>query len=497
MKPCSFRRQSSNPERVICLNTKQIKHTGTVSKLICEDCYFARIISYEEQCSLLMSVRDVCSVCEEVDTVPVNQQDKTWCVVITTAPRPIPTIKRTIASVRMMHLEPIIFAEPDSIPVNAKTFTNETRKGVWDNWRQAAKWAIDNTTADKILMLQDDVTLHPQTKRVIEPHLWPSGNTGFVSLYTPAHYQTKKPIGLHRVRTSALWGACAMIWERNVLQEVLDHSITAKWLGVAPSSNKQAVMERRKANRYMIQNSDTAIGHIMNAMGREMWFVTPSPATHIATTSAINHGGNKGKRNCRYCADPKKSLKSQLTINSNDVPTTIEPTAYDLAVRRCTRLGMAPTFGVSKDMWFAIKAAVKPGMTTAEFGSGVSTFAFSEANHTAYEQDRKWTRIHKSIKESKLVDNWYSGIDWLKAVPNILLIDGPHGKSRLPAYSYAVAVLNNGGTVFIDDTTREDVAELCAKLEENGATVHHNVHHDKSWCTVTMKPTLQLPSQES
>jgi len=482
MKDCSFRRRSTDPDRVICLNTKQIMHTGTVSKLLCEDCCFARIISYEEQCALLMSERPVCSVCEEVDTVPVKQQDKSWCVVITTAPRPIPTIKRTIASVRVMHLEPVVFAEPDSVSVNAHTIHNETRKGVWDNWRQAAEWALKNTNAETILMLQDDVAIHPQTKRVIQQHLWPSSNTGFISLYTPAHYQKNNVTGLHRVRTRALWGACAMLWPREVLESVLQHDICHKWIGVPPARNRHEVMANRKRNRALIQNSDTAIGRIMNAMGKEMWFVTPSPAQHIATTSAINHGGNKGKRNCHHCADSKKPLREQLRLPERKA---MEPIEYSTAVQKCVAVGMSPTFAVSADLWQAIRSAVTPNMRTAEFGSGVSTFAFEGAMHTAFEQDRRFLSLHRSIVYSPIIGDWYKTSNWGEQIPKVLLIDAPHRSSRLPAWKYAAAVIAAGGTVFIDDANRDDCAEIVRRLKTIGANISHHASFDKAWCVAT------------
>ncbi len=482
MKACSFRRPSTQPDRVICLNTKQIKHTGTVAAVICQECVFARVLGYAEQCALLMSERDVCSVCEEVDTAPVSQRDKTWCVVITTAPRPIPTIKRTIASVRLMNMEPVIFAEPNSIHVNAQTIQNDTRKGVWDNWRQAARWAIENTSAETILMLQDDVSLHPQTKRVLEPYLWPSSNTGFVSLYTPSHYQKNQVNGLHRVRTRALWGACAMLWQRQTLIDVLQHELTAKWLGVPPVRNRHEVMARRKENRALIQNSDTAIGHIMNAMGKEMWFVTPSPAQHIATTSAINHGGNKGKRNCKNCADLKKPLREQLRLPQ---PKKNESPEYQHAVNKCVKAGMSPTFGLSSDLWQAIRAVIAPNMPTAEFGSGVSTFAFDGARHVAYEQNPKWATLHDSVTHTPIQDGWYQNVQWEKDIPKVLLIDGPHGYSRLPAYEYAAAVIAAGGTVFLDDSQRPDVSELCERLTKSGATVKQHASLDKTWSVAT------------
>jgi hypothetical protein len=61
-----------------------------------------------------------------------------------------------------------------------------------------------------------------------------------------------------------------------------------------------------------VQNSDTAIGKILNRMRRPMYFVDPSPVQHIATHSAIGHGGNDGRRNAIRIADHAQPLWDQV-----------------------------------------------------------------------------------------------------------------------------------------------------------------------------------------
>ena len=64
----------------------------------------------------------------------------------------------------------------------------------------------------------------------------------------------------------------------------------------------------------------------MNRMSRSMWFADPSPVQHIATTSAIGHGGNKGRRNCGRCAKFSQSLHEQLpfVINGEEIGELFE-----------------------------------------------------------------------------------------------------------------------------------------------------------------------------
>jgi len=248
--------------------------------------------------------------------------DPRWTVVVTTAPRQENTLTACVSSLRAAGWEPVIFAEPGSHRVDdAETITHKKRQGLWHNWLQSARWCLRHTNADFVLTVQDDVTFHPDSKAFTESILWPSARCGFVSLYTPKHYQLKSgepdawQPGVRRVRTSSLWGACALVWPRAVLQQVVKHPIAASWLGVLPdNSERLAIKEKRQADPSLVNNSDTAIGRIVKALGRQFWYVDPSPAQHIARVSTVNHGDNSGRRNCYRCADDSLPLVHQVPV---------------------------------------------------------------------------------------------------------------------------------------------------------------------------------------
>jgi len=241
--------------------------------------------------------------------------DRDWSVIVTTAPRPQPTLQCCVDSLRTAGWEPVVFAEPDSPQVDdVETVRNKTRRGVWFNWLHSVEWALKKTKADKILCVQDDTTLHPDSKQFVENILWPSPQTAFLSLYTPKHFSVRRTPGINRVHTGSLWGACAILWPRAVLEQVIRHEVAINWLGAAPRSRNKGVYEKRKANPHLVQNSDTAIGKICNRLRREMWFIDPSPARHIAQHSSVRHGGNTGRRNCGRCADHAASLAEQVPV---------------------------------------------------------------------------------------------------------------------------------------------------------------------------------------
>lgn len=238
-----------------------------------------------------------------------------WFVAVTTAPRKDCTLQACIDSIRAAGWEPTIFAEPDSTQTDAKTFTNEKRLGVWHNWLKSAEKALESS-ADLILTVQDDSLFHPDSRTYTESILWPAKSAGFVSLYTPKHYSTHhdgslRDVGVYRIATTSLWGACALVWPRKVLEKVVIDSIAKTWIGVRPKSGDPNVLMKRRLEPWRIANSDTAIGQIANKLKRTMWFIDPSPVSHIAEFSTIGHGGNGGRRNCFRCADHLIPLAKQ------------------------------------------------------------------------------------------------------------------------------------------------------------------------------------------
>lgn len=236
-------------------------------------------------------------------------------VAVTTAPRRDCTLAYCLASIEACGWEPIVFAEPGSTQTDHQTVWNERRLGVWHNWLSSAKWMLLNTSFDYIMTVQDDSLFHPDSGDFVERLEWPD-NAAFVSLYTPKHYSiikgNVKTIGVNRIRTRSLWGACALLWTRRTLSMVVSHPKTATWLGAKPRSNDPAVYEKRRQNPHLIANSDTAIGMIINKIKLGMYFVDPSPVQHIAEHSTIAHGGNGGRRNCWRCADFERPLWEQV-----------------------------------------------------------------------------------------------------------------------------------------------------------------------------------------
>lgn len=249
--------------------------------------------------------------------------DSDWVTVVTTSPREEPTIQLCLDSIVTAGWNPVVFAEPDSVNVEGYTYRNNTtRLGAWHNWLQSVRWALEKTTAKYILSVQDDSLFHPDSRSFVESIMWPSNKTGFVSLYTAKHYSENrsgdlKPVGVNKIETSSLWGACALVFSRESLTQVVSHPLVEGWTGIPPAElsdkAKLELVNRKKENPYLIQNVDSAIGKIVNGLHLEMYMIDPSPVTHVSKFSSIGHSNNNtGKRNCIRCADHSKPLAIQV-----------------------------------------------------------------------------------------------------------------------------------------------------------------------------------------
>ena len=279
-----------------------------------------------------------------------------WGVGITTAPREPSTLADCVQSVVANGWEPAVYAEPGSDVSGLLSQTHvverRDRLGAWANWLDMARRLLtEHPDADVILTIQDDTRIIERAKEFFEAQGWPDqpDKIGFVSLYTPSHYQqrfhvlaadgrlvadapneprarrkqarypgsrvapTPKLPGCLPVATDSLWGACALAFPRASLEKIVRHKLAERWRGY---NGRQTGVE--------IKNVDTAIGKICNALGLKMWFWHPSLAQHFAVKSSLpGHGGCTGKRAAAYVAtDPFRDCVPPLLPASSGADET-------------------------------------------------------------------------------------------------------------------------------------------------------------------------------
>lgn len=368
LPPCKYRGPKIDNE-FLCSNTYDLLHNGTVPISVCTVCPYA--VDYNSNTNLShieeMQIREnfileyksrikQCGGCPDphITVVPAREgrrttastgtirreeyisraatmnpieppTDRDWSVVVTTSPRTEPTIDQCIESIKKAGWNPVVFAEPDSIHLpDTRYVANEVKLGAWFNWLKSVKWALKNTISQYIMTVQDDSLFHPDSRSFVESVMWPSNNMGFLSLYTASHYSADlsgnlKPFGLNKLRTTNLWGACALVFPRSVLQTMIEHPVITDWRGIAPkdmdANARVNFNKRREETPHLIQNVDSAIGRVLTALHLDMYVIDPSPVHHIATHSAIHHGSNTGKRNCGRCSDHSIPLSQQVFPN--------------------------------------------------------------------------------------------------------------------------------------------------------------------------------------
>jgi GT2 family glycosyltransferase len=213
-----------------------------------------------------------------------------WACGMTTAPRPVPTLSRSIDSLRTAGFGPFhLFAEPGTtlanLPADTTVHRRPQRLGVWQNLVQSLRDLLAlHPEADTIALFQDDVVSLRDVREWLEHDLWPSPRTGCVSIYSPDWhgYEAAGVEAVRRIRGTQIMGACGLIFPRHAVERILAHPLSTTWRGCYDKNQFVENPVHRKA-------SDTFVGHVLSELGLEKFAYSPSLLQHFADTSAIGH----------------------------------------------------------------------------------------------------------------------------------------------------------------------------------------------------------------
>lgn len=128
------------------------------------------------------------------------------------------------------------------------------------------------------------------------------------------------------------------------------------------------------------------------------------------------------------------------------------------------RLGFPISFGITLDLWQAVRDEVRSDDHTLEFGCGTSTTAFeAAASHTAVEQDLKQSQLFRSAVHAPLTAaQWY---DWEPTRKHrVILIDGPYSGIRKAGIECIQKAAADDAVIFVDDIMRVDESDLFDEL---------------------------------
>lgn len=171
-----------------------------------------------------------------------------WAVALTTAPRPVPILKRTLASLKRSGFDDV------------RVFDDAGRKGAWPNWLEAVRTLLEqHPEADALLLCQDDAVLCRGLRAYLDRTLWPGPAAALCSPYCPGPYR-KRQSGWHEQRRGwYLVGALCWAVPRQAAEAIL------RDLG--------SVQARKRI--------DARVGKWAAATGRTVWYHTPSLAQHL------------------------------------------------------------------------------------------------------------------------------------------------------------------------------------------------------------------------
>ena len=234
---------------------------------------------------------------------------------MTSAPRVNPTLLDSVESLAAAGFTPTVFAEPhtnlDGLPHWCGVVQRPKRLGAWRNWVDMCRQLLEQGT-EYVVTFQDDIFLSPIALEMLDRFPWPA-NCGALSFYAPAHYypwEEDEP-KWRKVISNSLWGALGLVFKSDDLREMLDLPMAQKWRGAGARA--------KRLGGEHIGNVDTIIGKMINDQkGRRLYTHIPSLGQHIATHSAMEHGGNDGNRRAR-------SVLMSIPNNDPDFGRTILP----------------------------------------------------------------------------------------------------------------------------------------------------------------------------
>lgn len=244
------------------------------------------------QCSHMAHERttiEECRFCGDYETPLERGAVRTWAVGVTTAPRAVPTLERTLESLAAAGWSDVrLFAEPGSevprkfsaLPVTSR----HSRLGAFPNWYLGlAELVMTFPEADAYFLSQDDVLFARGLRAYLEAHLWPQPRLGVVSVYCPAPYTRNRAAGFYvEEHGRETWGALAYLF---------------------PNASARAVLGTPQVVNHRLRQTggdhqiDGLVGQWCRITRLPYLVHEPSLAQHIGDVSTVFPGtSNSGKR---------------------------------------------------------------------------------------------------------------------------------------------------------------------------------------------------------
>jgi predicted O-methyltransferase YrrM len=174
--------------------------------------------------------------------------------------------------------EPVhLFCEPGTPEIRplpeVVVHHNPTRLGVLGNWKHCLAWLVGHTTADHLLVCEDDVAYARSARRVWERALGTFDRVGFWSLYTPqrdGHIVGRTTGWVAANRGRDAWGTQAMCFPRASAEHLLQY-------------------EPLHTENQLRGPTDAIVAQCFRVAGLPCYYHNPSLADHLGRISSIGH----------------------------------------------------------------------------------------------------------------------------------------------------------------------------------------------------------------
>ncbi len=264
-----------------------------------------------------------CAACPDHEAQLVGESVKTWVTGVTTAPRPEPTLDRSLRSLADAGWpDALVFAEPDSYVPDwlepHRLVQRPTTLGAWPNWLMSLQeLTLRYPWADAYLLCQDDVVYTRDLRAYLETTLWPSERVGVASLHTALHQDSGKRgwsmLGEGEVMA---WGAQAYAIPNPAARALLRSPLV--------------VNHRHRGPRHGLCNIDTVIGQWCETSGFPYFVHSPSLTEHVGDTSAIwTHGDTTGRRHAGTFPGEDSSICEEMGMPTPRAVPVPKPTTGD------------------------------------------------------------------------------------------------------------------------------------------------------------------------
>lgn len=253
----------------------------------------------------------LCRKCLDYEPELTKGAVRTWAVGITTAPRPEPTLEKTLSSLlNAGWAEPHVFAEP-GVQVSSKCDLLWTQRiktlGAWPNWLLGlTELVLTFPQADAYFMCQDDVVFCRGLRNYLEETLWPAPRVGVVSLYCPSHVGESGHLGFQLDdRGWDTWGALAYVFSNASARALLRSSLVVNHRNRGPSDG--------------LRNVDSVVGQWCRDSDMPYFIHSPSLAQHVGETSTLfPNVRNEGKRRASTFLGEHAEIRNVIETPTSD-----------------------------------------------------------------------------------------------------------------------------------------------------------------------------------